>query len=727
MSSPTDYAAHGWALVPIPQGKKGPTAKGWNTRERCVLPETWQGNVGLAHAYSGTCAIDIDDLEHASAFLKRHDIDLDELLKAADTVLISSGRPNRAKLLYRLTDPLASKKIIETVETSDGPLKQNIIDFRCATRGGATVQDVLPPSIHPDTGKPYEWVYGDELVGDWHCLPEIPAALLAVWQSLIDYKTPETVTAGAEPTELISASRTAPDSPDLDELRKILEHEDANTDRDAWVRVLAMIHWETRGSDEGLALACEWSASGAEKFVSDEDVGTRWRSFSLNTPNPVTAASYRVDVASEDDFTVIEATDSPIVASSPGALPALKFDTDEDGFIFASKDNLRLALSRPDWCGQHIALDTFRSDILIGDTREELRSLKDTDYERFGIWLELNGFKTITHDNMRRSLAMVADDNTFDSATDWLKGLTWDGVPRVERFLADYFAAGDTPYTRAVSLYWWTAHAGRVLAPGCKADMVPILVGPQGIGKSSGVAAIAPSPENFVEVRLDQDDDVIARRISRRLVGEIGELRGLQSRESESIKSMITTTHDTWVPKYVERAQTIPRRVVFIGTTNSEEFLADETGNRRWLPVRVGKVRVQAIIDDRLQLWAEARELFEMLGVAFDAAERLAVGAHAAHMIRDVWEENITRWLDGTLVDDLGGTGPARRDTAFTMGELLAGALGLDVAKVTMREEHRAGKILRVLGFTKKDVKVDGRSRKAWSPLVAPLNDTGAT
>ena len=129
---PEQYVAHGWSLVPIPDGLKGPSGPGttgWNKRKRCVLPSTWRGNVGLAHAYSGTCAIDIDDLEHAAAFLKGHAIDLDVLLKAPDAVLISSGRPNRAKLLYRLAEPLPSKKIIEKV---DG-LKQNIIDFRCAT------------------------------------------------------------------------------------------------------------------------------------------------------------------------------------------------------------------------------------------------------------------------------------------------------------------------------------------------------------------------------------------------------------------------------------------------------------------------------------------------------------------------------------------------------------------------------------------------------------------
>lgn len=89
---------------------------------------------------------------------------------------------------------------------------------------------------------------------------------------------------------------------------------------------------------------------------------------------------------------------------------------------------------------------------------------------------------------------LAADEQPFDSAITWLNGLEWDGVPRIECFYHTHFGTADTPYTRAVSMYMWTALAGRVLEPGIKADMVPILVGPQGCGKSSGVEALSPDP-----------------------------------------------------------------------------------------------------------------------------------------------------------------------------------------------------------------------------------------
>lgn len=169
------YLQHGWKLVPIPAGSKAPRHSGWNQRDN-TLENAEQlplgANVGIAHAYSGTAAIDVDKLDEARQWLGKHDFNLDTLLGSPDAVQIVSGRPNRCKLLYRLPDglePLPTKKV------ADGAL-----ELRCASGNELTVQDVLPPSIHPVTGKPYTW--GGS--GDWRQLPVLPAQLLKLWQSL---------------------------------------------------------------------------------------------------------------------------------------------------------------------------------------------------------------------------------------------------------------------------------------------------------------------------------------------------------------------------------------------------------------------------------------------------------------------------------------------------------------------------------------------------------------
>ncbi len=170
-----DYIRAGLVLVPIPAGLKGPRGKGWNLRTRCwakpgQVPDTYTGNVGLAHAYAGTCALDIDNAELAGPALAALGIDLAALLTAPDAVHIRSGRAGRDKLLFRLREPLPSINR----SAADG------FELRCAASNGCTVQDVLPPSIHPDTGKPYQWQ------GDWRAIPDIPADLLALWHRLLD-------------------------------------------------------------------------------------------------------------------------------------------------------------------------------------------------------------------------------------------------------------------------------------------------------------------------------------------------------------------------------------------------------------------------------------------------------------------------------------------------------------------------------------------------------------
>lgn len=171
------YQSLGWSLCDIPPGKKGPATVGWGDSPLPPGGEATTQGIGLIHGRSSTAAIDIDDLHNAEAWLAQHDICLSNLLEDDKSVLIESGRPNRKKLLYRLP-PGLGPQAKASVKGSNGT---DIIDFRCIPKGGGfNLQDVLPPTIHPDTRKPYEW--GGN--GDFRCLPELPPALLHVWQSL---------------------------------------------------------------------------------------------------------------------------------------------------------------------------------------------------------------------------------------------------------------------------------------------------------------------------------------------------------------------------------------------------------------------------------------------------------------------------------------------------------------------------------------------------------------
>jgi predicted P-loop ATPase len=383
-----------------------------------------------------------------------------------------------------------------------------------------------------------------------------------------------------------------------------------------------------------------------------------------------------------------------------------------------------MAVECPAWTGWQVGHDQFRDEIMV--TRHEQRGwrpFRDTDYTELRRCLvrafpgggpSAPGMKPVGRETMRDAVDYVAEKNSFDSARLWLTEEVpdWDGTPRADRFLVDYFDAEDSAYARAVGRYIWTALAGRVLSPGCKADMMPVLVGPQGVMKSSAVAAMVPGEEHYFEVDLRAPEDDLARRMRGRLVGEVDELRGLQTREIEAIKSFITRTHERWVPKYREFAVSFPRRCLLIGTTNDQEFLADETGNRRFLPVTVTQASPDAIDADRGQLWAEARELWRQHGVQYREAERLAAEVHDAYRIRDSWEELVGDWLDFLMDGD--PPDQRNRDQLFTLPDVIRGALRKDPAAITPSEERRLGRVLRGLGFERRRRRVAGQLTSVW-------------
>ncbi|ECW2233663.1 replication protein [Salmonella enterica] len=410
-----------------------------------------------------------------------------------------------------------------------------------------------------------------------------------------------------------------------------------------------------------------------------------------------------------DDLT---ATGNGVEVSGYAEWPAFS-RRQQTGKIENTIDNAHKAVKCPAFVGFDIRFDLFRDEIMFAPAGSGLwQTFTDADYARLRIKMEQHGFMPIGRDLIRDVVMLVADEQPFDSATTWLNGLEWDGVPRIKSFYHTHFGTADTPYTRAVSMYMWTALAGRVLEPGIKADMVPILVGPQGCGKSSGVEALSPDPMFFTEISFAEKDDDLARKMRGRLLAEIGELRGLNTKELESIKAFVTRTHENWIPKYREFATQFPRRLVFIGTTNEDEFLADKTGNRRWLPVEVSKVDVKAIKTDLLLLWAEARETFKRLGgIQFRDAERLGASVHEQYTIKDAWLETVEKWLD---TPDLMTNDIPRKCEFLRASDVLRDAIGLNPEKVSRREQMRISGVLQNCGYKASRETINGKQQRVF-------------
>jgi hypothetical protein len=256
------YIRHGWSLVPIPPGSKGPRTVGWNRRESALRSQAdvpYGHGIGLAHAYSGTMALDIDNWDIAAPMLLMLGVDLQALYDAPDAVIVDSGRAGHGKLLYLMPFGLAlpSKKI--EIE------KTTIYELRCATADGLTVQDVLPPTIHPDTGQPYRWAGR----GHWTRLPTAPAALLDLWRTLL--VEPERP---AQIDSIVSA--------DWHEVQTALDCIPPDCTRQEWISVgMALHHAATAVNqlDLGCKLWLDWSAKARLKFPGEAAVMTQWRSF----------------------------------------------------------------------------------------------------------------------------------------------------------------------------------------------------------------------------------------------------------------------------------------------------------------------------------------------------------------------------------------------------------------------------------------------------------------
>lgn len=267
------YVDHGWSLVPIPPSSKGPRTAGWNRRENALqssadLPEGW--GIGLAHAYSGTMALDIDELTTATAMLADYGIDLQALLDAPDAVQITSGREGRAKLLYRL--PLGT--VLPSKKISAG--EQTVYELRCATSNGLTVQDVLPSTApHPQTGLPYRWAGR----GHWRRLPAIPQELLALWQSML---VTESATPSPSPRDAVHA--------DWAEIGSALSAIPPSCSRDDWIKVGMALHRagsDAASLDHAFEVWNTWSKPSS-KYPGEAQMLSQWRSFKDDKATGVT-------------------------------------------------------------------------------------------------------------------------------------------------------------------------------------------------------------------------------------------------------------------------------------------------------------------------------------------------------------------------------------------------------------------------------------------------------
>lgn len=409
--------------------------------------------------------------------------------------------------------------------------------------------------------------------------------------------------------------------------------------------------------------------------------------------------------------TTVQASLPPPAPPAAAAQESGVFKAGDGGFVAPSISSVSQAL-RSHVISLRVGRDTFRGAQMIGQN-DQWRDWEDEDYTVLRETLENAGFKPVPAEIVKSSVASVARENQFDSALQWAATLAWDGVPRVTTAMAAYYGCEDTAYTRAVGEYLFSALADRLLNPGCQADMVVVLVGDQGLAKTSAVAALAPTPSAFVEVSLSHRDETdLSRKLRGKLVAEIAEMRGLGTKEIEGIRAWVTRRTEAWVPKYREAETTYARRFLALGTVNGEEFLDDAEGERRWLPVRVGQMDLKGLERDRDQLWAEGIHMLRNGGQRWQMAQELARIETSQFKVVDPWTPDVVDWLAGKASPH-GFLGRHVPGTDFTTRDVL-GALNIAVERRGRGESNRVSKILKGLGYRLAVAWEDGSPVKRW-------------
>ena len=215
------------------------------------------------------------------------------------------------------------------------------------------------------------------------------------------------------------------------------------------------------------------------------------------------------------------------------------------------------------------------------------------------------------------ALAIYFQNHRVNPLLDILGKLEWDGKPRVEHFLHDVMKAEDSDYIRECSRLIFAGGIHRAYEPGCKFDDMIVLIGGQSAGKSTIVRWLNLDDQFFREIKTISGKEGI-EAIRGVWIGEVAELMAMtRVKEAEAVKAYITSQEDSYRPPYGKHVQTIPRRCMFVGTTNNPQFLTDKTGNRRFYPVKVQSYAYKLYDNEKAvkeyirQAWAEAVHLYK--------------------------------------------------------------------------------------------------------------------
>lgn len=335
-------------------------------------------------------------------------------------------------------------------------------------------------------------------------------------------------------------------------------------------------------------------------------------------------------------------------------LASVEFLRTDKGVIIANVENVcRTFAADKDLIG-HFRLNTFSGVIETNFGRSAWEAFQRADVSRVRSHLMSTypHFTKIGHAEVEDAMLQISERNRVSPPVEYLKSLVWDKTPRLDNWLEHTYGVPDDVYHRAVASNWMKGLVKRLVFPGCKFDYVLVLEGRQGIRKSTSLAVLGG--DWHVETVFSPDNKDFFMLFAGNAIVEFSEGETLSRTEAKKLKAVITMQHDKYRPPYERSAKDFPRQCVFAMTTNQDQYLKDETGNRRWLPVKVERqADIEWLTENRDQLYAEAyHRIVELKETTYEFPEKETAHQQALRQIGDPREDTIVQWYYTVLTED---------------------------------------------------------------------------
>lgn len=376
------------------------------------------------------------------------------------------------------------------------------------------------------------------------------------------------------------------------------------------------------------------------------------------------------------------------------------FSRNKDGAIVKSNRNTQLVFAIDPWLRRAIGYDEFGMRRGVygelpwrgrGISVENPSRFSDDDYSQLMYYIEEEyGFRP-GEDMVKNALSVASRWAVFHPVRHWLSNLQWDGVPRLDDFLVRYAGAEDSLYTRAVTARTMIGAVKRIMHPGCQHDSILVLEGEQGLRKSSLVKILAGGDQWYREGLPDMaDEKKMLESLRSTWLVELPELSAIYKMSNDEAKEVITRRRDRAREAYAREETSLERQSIFIGTTNNTNYLRDATGNRRYWPLEIKYLQLDAIEAIRDQLMAEAMHRMQAGERTWIDNAEPELQAEAEAVRNERYDESpdeaiIHEWLE-TPVDEFDAEGDAvdfsldanNYRIAVTRNEVMIRALGVN-------------------------------------------------